>query len=249
MTISTEIEHLIPHDNARLGPSTDSELTFHQAQDWIKTCTETHGVCRELVRERSQQKFRPKRLLELRADCDTVYLREDGHFDPERAHAPYTTVSHCWGNVPLQRLTTNNIDQFKTTGISKASLSKTHQDAVHTSLKLGVNFVWIDSLCIIQDNDSDWLEQSTQMHQIYSNSYCNIAATSAINGTAGCFRSRDVSSFRPIKITFTYPEKADKPMTTQDIYLTDAGIWWDRFERQPLHRRAWVLQVRPPLLC
>lgn len=225
----------------RLGASTDSNLTFHQARDWIRICTETHGLCRNLVQERSQKKFRPKRLLELRADCDTICLREDEHFGQECGL--YTTVSHCWGNVPLQRLTTENIAQFKTTGITLASLSKTHQDAVQVSLKLGVNFIWIDSLCIIQDSNSDWLEQSTQMHQIYSNSHCNIAATSAINGTAGCFRSRNVSSFKPIKITASSQDKPDEPIKTQDVYLTDAGIWWDRFERQPLHCRAWVLQV------
>jgi hypothetical protein len=107
---------------------------------------------------------------------------------------------------------------------------------------MDVKYIWIDSLCIIQDSDKDWLEQSQQMHQIYGNSFCNIAATSARNGTEGCFRRRDPSVLSPIKITWTEKSRSGE-CTDTSLYLTDAGTWWNRFEREPLNRRAWVLQV------
>jgi hypothetical protein len=242
--LASEIAHLIPASESPLGSSTGSEMSSQQAREWIRTCAEQHDFCKGLISQRSQQKFRPKRLLELDAAWDSVYLREDDYFDAAAAVVTYTTVSHCWGAELPRRLTTENTAQFSASGIALADLSRTHQEAVKASLDLGIRFIWIDSLCIQQNSDNDWLEQSSQMHQIYSNSYCNIAATASVNGSGGCFRSRNVLSLRPVEFTFDFPAEGNEPRRDGSFYLADAGVWWNRFERQPLHRRAWVLQER-----
>ncbi|KXJ85676.1 heterokaryon incompatibility protein-domain-containing protein, partial [Microdochium bolleyi] len=126
-------------------------------------------------------------------------------------------------------------------GIKVATLSQSFQDAIKIALEIGVRFIWIDSLCIIQDCPQDWLEQSVQMQHIYGQSFCNIAATVSADGGGGCFRTRRTEALRPVKLR--WEEYKGKP-SVHERYLTDAGLWWDRFEREPLNRRAWVLQER-----
>jgi len=56
--------------------------------------------------------------------------------------------------------------------------------------RLGVRYIWIDSLCILQDSQRDWLYQSAQMDQVYNNSLCNISATAASNSSKGLYVDR-----------------------------------------------------------
>jgi hypothetical protein len=67
------------------------------------------------------------------------------------------------------------------------ALSKTFQDAVYAAIQLGFCFIWIDSLCIIQDVRDDWLQQASFMSSVYANSSLNLAATAAADGRGGLF--------------------------------------------------------------
>jgi hypothetical protein len=61
------------------------------------------------------------------------------------------------------------------------------------SLLLGIEYVWIDSYCVIQDQDLDWLNQAAQMAEIYQNSYITLAATASLDNESGCFWHHDNS--------------------------------------------------------
>jgi hypothetical protein len=89
-------------------------------------------------------------------------------------------------------LTRNNLQQFRQ-NIPEEALPKTFRDAICVCRYLGIGFLWIDSLCIIQDSGEDWGRESSAMARVYGDAYLNIAATSAKDGTVGCFfdRSRD----------------------------------------------------------
>lgn len=110
-------------------------------------------------------------------------------------NARYVTLSHCWGSYMPLRLLKNNISSLKQ-GIR---FSQTFQDAMVVAQRLGVRYIWIDSLCIIQDSEEIWLEQSALMGQIYSNSFCNIAAAHASDSRQGCFIDRNPDLVAPIK--------------------------------------------------
>lgn len=84
-------------------------------------------------------------------------------------------------------------------------LSKTFQDALFTTLKLGFHFIWIDSLCIIQDLEDDWLKESSQMGRIYKHSSCNIAATGFSDGQHGLFVERDPEALGCPKVNVQWP--------------------------------------------
>ena len=104
-------------------------------------------------------------------------------------HGSYLTLSHCWGRNPIVRTFKENYAVHRE-GIAWKALSKTFQDAVILTRRLGYQYLWIDSLCIVQDDPKDWEGQASQMAQIYSNSDLTIAATKSEDESRGCFSNR-----------------------------------------------------------
>jgi hypothetical protein len=119
---------------------------------FVKNCVEKHGG---LCRESSDTKL-PLRVIDVgdlssrNKPNDSVKLCET-----HEETGKYVCLSHCWGNAQLVKTLTNNIEGMKR-GIALASLPKTFQDAVLMTRRLGIRYLWIDSLCIIQDDGDDW---------------------------------------------------------------------------------------------
>jgi Heterokaryon incompatibility protein (HET) len=104
----------------------------------------------------------------------------------------YVTLSHCWGKQkPKIILYKNTLSDFQK-GIVIHKLARTFQDAIKFAIRLDdrIRYIWIDSLCIIQDDTTDWREESAKMHEVYKYSYCNISATAATDGSKGLFFDR-----------------------------------------------------------
>ncbi|KFZ24447.1 hypothetical protein V502_01074, partial [Pseudogymnoascus sp. VKM F-4520 (FW-2644)] len=114
---------------------------------------------------------------------------------------------------------------------------KTFQDAIAVTRALGYEFIWIDSLCIIQDSRDDWNHEEPLMQAVYRGAVFNIAATASANGDGGLFRSREVP---PIERTLVRSTWEDGSSQVYRIYYKD--FWSDAFERQPLMERGWVVQ-------
>jgi len=94
------------------------------------------------------------------------------------------------GDIEFYHLTKDTLAQFED-GIEIDRLPKTFHHAIDFACRLGVRYIWIDSLCILQDSSKDWLYQSAQMDQVYNNSLCNISATAATNSSKGLYVDRD----------------------------------------------------------
>jgi len=119
------------------------------------------------------------------------------------------------------------------------SLSRTFQEAIFTTRRLGFRYLWIDSLCIIQDSREDWRKESVLMSTVYSGSQLNLAATSARNGTEGYFRDRNPSLVQPCKV------RARTTGHGEGLFdCVDLNIWKKGVEESPLGLRGWVLQER-----
>ena len=156
------------------------------AQYWIKTCLTTHVQCRKpdgkLVHNFA-------RILEVDFKGQDYLLRlVEGSEILEGSR--YITLSHCWGGLSITKLTSTNYESF-CKSISYEALPKTFRDAIDITRLLSVRYLWIDSLCIMQDTVEDWQNQAPQMGQIYHNSWCNLAATAAKDGRDGLFRFLD----------------------------------------------------------
>ncbi|KAI1445993.1 hypothetical protein F5Y02DRAFT_426281 [Annulohypoxylon stygium] len=105
------------------------------------------------------------------------------------------------------------------------------------ALSLKVQHIWIDSLCIIQDDNDDWKSQSSSMGLIYQNACCNIAATWGVDGTAGCFSERDGSS-KSIKVIVN----GDSGLKEHVVY--DKFAYKSEITDASLNKRGWVTQER-----
>lgn len=134
---------------------------------------------------------------------------------------------------------------------------KTFADAIEIAWRLGAHYMWIDSLCIIQDSRQDWLQESGQMSDVYRYSAFNISATSAVDDTVGCFFDPDSNIAVPIRLHFDKRaigcrstsdgravEVVEYPWLNGyfelDMYLPNA--WARDVTRSVINRRAWVLQ-------
>lgn len=134
----------------------------------------------------------PLRLLNIEPRLDAGVRVVDSRDTSLGPRIQYATLSHCWGEERVIQTTKETLDRRKQ-GIEWNSLPKTFQDAVTIVRSLGILFIWIDSLCIVQDDENDWKHESARMATIYSNSYLNIAATGASNSRGGCLSPRALS--------------------------------------------------------
>ena len=113
---------------------------------------------------------------------------------------PYVTLSHCWGGQPITKLLQYNLETLAR-AVTLDELPKTFKDAVKLVQHLGISYIWIDALCIIQDSEEDWRRESLLMNKVYRYSTLNIAASDASDSSGGCFFSRD-PNIRPEFVLF-----------------------------------------------
>ncbi|KXT00905.1 hypothetical protein AC578_5715 [Pseudocercospora eumusae] len=218
--------------------STGSADSMQLARQWLRRCLSDHHTCQE-----AHIGWYPVRLLDLgqRRSGSTFKLVETASL---QLNEPYITLSHCWGGGEVFKLTADNKSSLES-GYRIDKLSKTFQDAMKVCRELGVRYLWIDSLCIIQDafNPVDWMAQAGDMHKIYSHGLCNIAATASRSGEEGLFRDRD-----PALIGREYIElsnaAAQRPISPGLYELLPIEWRLEQVDYAPLNQRAWVLQER-----
>jgi len=220
-----------------VNPNTWSENSWGTVRRWISNCFSKHGQCTP-ISELHQRKL-PRRLLEI-YEGDRIRIRT-----LERAsnhEIEYLALSHCWGSGPKLKLRSDT-EALLREGVEISQLSKTFQDAILVTKKFwdefGIRYLWIDSLCILQDSDSDWRNESAIMGEIYQNAFCTLAATAAEDGSRGLFFDRDPQTVLPCLIPVVpsnQPKRVLRCMDTDD--------WIQNVNHAPLNSRSWVLQER-----
>jgi hypothetical protein len=166
---------------------TSSESCLEKAKAWLHTCVNTHDSCVGSAVPKGSLPELPKRILDMTALDSTGAIRL---VEPQGTNALYLCLSHCWGTsyspyLPL-RTTISTIQCWKRR-IEWDQLPLTFQDAIHFTRRLGQRYLWIDSLCIIQDDRDDWDDQSVRMADIYGNSYLTLAAALAPDCAFGLY--------------------------------------------------------------
>ncbi|KAJ4206644.1 hypothetical protein NW767_002930 [Fusarium falciforme] len=121
------------------------------------------------------------------------------------------------------------------------AIPTTFQDAIKLASTLDIQYIWIDSLCIIQDSKEDWDIEAAHMASVYSQAYVTISATAAKDSSAGL--KQDSMLKHPCEITPTWTGFEDSEMpTTTTMRLIDRSAFCDQVLSQPLFRRGWVFQ-------
>jgi len=163
----------------------------------------------------------------------------------------YFTLSHCWGQNPsasVPKTTLENLSEMKDK-INLRELTKTFQDALIITLELGLQYIWIDSLCIIQNDVMDFERECAMMGLIYSRSHCTISASGSTDGQGGCFIERDQLSIGRLSLTSqtwntSKTASSENPLLSQAITISPLFPPWYISLKGPLITRGWTLQER-----
>jgi hypothetical protein len=155
----------------------EPDRRWPRIHEWIMNCSKHHvGDCQQ-----ETWSTLPARVLDLTAaNQGTVHLMVT-----EGECEPYACASYRWGGKNTITLTSANIEEYRSKGIKLGLLPKTLADVVDVCIKLGLKYLWIDSLCIQQDSGPDWQVESLKMASYYGNSFICIAATSAPHSDSG----------------------------------------------------------------
>lgn len=134
-------------------PSPGPPYAFDLARMWLSHCREHHNYGKPLPFT-NQKNPLPSRLLDLDVFPENIQLVEARDVGES---AEYIALSHCWGANGLpdsSKLTTANLnDRF--TQIQFSSLPLNFQHSITTTRKLGMRYLWVDALCILQDSRED----------------------------------------------------------------------------------------------
>ncbi|PVH79636.1 HET-domain-containing protein [Cadophora sp. DSE1049] len=191
----------------------------------------------------------PKRVLQIGSSTsDPIKLVEP----PPNTTARYIALSHCWSTHQPIKTTLLNLCLMRS-NIPWTSLSAVFQDAIAVSRKLGMEYIWIDSLCIIQDSTPDWEIESSKMGSYYSGAYLTISASSSPNGTIPflCPRGPDslpktfafhTSDGEMVNITARKHTGSSMSQLVEPLSPLASRGWWCC--RAPLSLRGWVMQER-----
>jgi len=231
-----------------LGSSTNSPGSFDQISRWMKTCLENHPKCKV---KRADRDFLPTRLLDVGPFSNNTGDLVPSHIKvvetaSAKIQGPYATLSHCWGPTEkgFARLERANSQKFLTTGIDWKDLSRNRNfaHAVEMTRRLGLRYLWIDSLCIIQGPDSlnDWHTEAPLMHRVYRNAHINIAASHSRDRDGGIFFERDVADI--VIPRFSPSREATFLSNANSWRIFYQDYWNEKLLKNWLYTRAWVFQ-------
>lgn len=195
-------------------------------REWARNCNKNHAQCRRDIGPL------PTRVIDVgkEGQVEPRLVETDGKADL------YMTLSHCWGRHPVIQTTSHTINDHLQ-ALPLIRLPKTFRDAVIITRAMGVQYLWIDSLCIIQDSKEDWERESAQMGMIYFSSYLTIAASASCDSRGGCFVPREATS--------SHAEIEHWQIRTghqSKIYIRPRPADFSNLDERTLHTRAWVLQ-------
>lgn len=207
-------------------PRPVSGVQISLLRQWLRTCDQSH---RCLDPSKPQM---PTRLIDVGTTSEPkLRLIETENMACEK----YVALSHCWGDIPenLKFCTyRGNIDEHKRQmGFNR--LPKNFQDTVTITRKLQIQYLWIDSICIIQKDKVDWEAEAGNMENVFSAAYCTIAASSAESSLVGILHERKP---RPC-VTVETP-------TGRLYFCKTIDNFHDDVEQSVLNSRGWVLQER-----
>jgi hypothetical protein len=226
--------HLFPLSQPA-SPSTGSEMSLATVTNWVKGCTAGHQKCK-IVEDTSRSGL-PTRLVEIDRDS-TRFRILNSHALPQSTR--YAIISHHWGASTPYLLTTENEKSLRQ-GLPISVLPKTITDAIKVVLHLNIRYLWVDSLCIIQDGDNgeDWQRESQAMTIAFRNAFVCIAAHNSTE-TSGMFFDREPAFYDQHKLNINILGLETMPCWI----LIDEYMWEENVEMSRLSRRGWVLQQR-----
>lgn len=225
------LEKLIP--GRPVEGDASSPAAFDRSRKWLQACG-SHPNCLP------SQTFLPSRVIDVgEPGSPKVHLWEPV---PEGTVAKYVSLSYCWG-LSREFTTTRATMEERKSGITITDMPATYQDIVKLTRELGLRYLWVDALCICQDELEDWERESAKMLSIYNNSYLTVAATRSSDSSEGFLGPRADREF--VELEYVRAGISGKVLAF-NLPLREELVKLDyiTLPNEPLSKRAWSLQER-----
>ncbi|ORY60792.1 uncharacterized protein BCR38DRAFT_411908 [Pseudomassariella vexata] len=214
-------------------PNPKSPEQFALLREWLRNCDESHACIPRQTGANARSM--PKRLIDVGSSSEKrLRLVEMDRNSVEK----YMALSHCWGKLTDEEkfcTTEENIEALKIS-IDYGKLTRTFRDAVDATRELNVPYLWIDSICVVQDDAKDWEVELGKMENVFSSAYCTLAASSAESSLVGFPSSRTPRTYVAVR------------SSTRANGTTYFAKCIDNFhqdvEAAVLNTRGWVFQER-----
>jgi hypothetical protein len=161
-----------------IDPTFFTKTGIERARKWLDYCLQNHPLCGSL----NTHVTLPTRLVAVGSSAHNPHL----YIPRPDEKGSYLALSYCWGKGDSLMTTKETLGKLRT-GFVLESLPKTCQDALVVARKLGIQYIWIDRFCIIQDDNEDWVQESASMHAVYANALLTLAALSSDGGEKGLY--------------------------------------------------------------
>ncbi|VUC30194.1 unnamed protein product [Clonostachys rosea] len=231
-----------PWDGCADAGTNDSLNTRGLVLGWLDRCMRNteglHTLC-----NRQDRVFLPTRLLDVRQALERANVRlvcpsERPELFASDGSRDYVTLSHCWGawgakENPILKI--DNLESRKGDGLPWEEIPRTFQDVFKIASWFGWNWLWIDSLCIVQDSKRDWEQEAAMMDKVYQNAQINISADSGEDNRAGCFVHQQQNATTPL-------EFASKTAAEGWLVTTESAFSW--MDSATSLSRAWIYRER-----
>ncbi|KAH7139012.1 heterokaryon incompatibility protein-domain-containing protein [Dendryphion nanum] len=199
------------------------------ASTWLTACKEQHPLCGI-----PSPMEMPTRVIDVSTDPPRLFLTNgmSGH---------YAALSYCWGKVTQMLLKLETLDNFQAK-IPFQDMTKTTQDAVIITRSVGIRYLWVDALCIVQNSADDWHSEAAKMKDVYKNALLILNAASAPDAGAGIFPGPDSQNqnFCPIQML------GRNAIEDRTVYMeavgAGAGFLTDVLRECAVAKRGWCLQ-------
>lgn len=219
--------------------STRSEDSVEWARRQLQRCADSHASCQTPSSEPLRM---PTRIIDIGScDWDLISL-----VDSPRQFESYACLSYCWGDRPFLATRKDTIDSHRAR-IPWDLLPLTFQDAILFLRRLGIRYLWIDSLCIIQGDSDDWKRESSQMASIYQNAHLVLSATKSANAHGGLF-AEPGDEYEPHVLPVPAPDGRTEHVwfRRSPTHLPGPLVFGRRQQKAllPTLSRGWIFQER-----
>lgn len=236
LTTLTGTSPFEPLNEARGIPdASGSDASFAFIERQLAKCTRMHGACLQ-----NEPSALPFRVLDIQDGPRNIKLS-----DANSGYGRYAVLSYCWGqqdrtqSLMLRRSSISQMRQH----IPWDSIPPAFQDAILVAYRFQVNYLWIDSLCILQDSHEDWEREAGKMADYYQNAYVTIAASFVSSPTQSFLAQKD-SRWLPKRFEFGKSQCPRRYMHARRVSpnLVPSNNIVNRTGWIPLARRGWAWQ-------
>ncbi|KAK6850654.1 HET-domain-containing protein [Apiospora arundinis] len=201
--------------------------TLKEARGWMNDCIANHPKCGQ-----GGSTGLPARLVQISPPGEPAWARVR---ESTGEYGQYCALSYCWGRDQEHKTLISCYGQYKK-ALPYSKLSKTITDAFHVARSMGMMYIWVDSLCIVQDDRQDKEREMSQMMSIYQKAHFTISAASASDATEGFLRAP--SELGGISHLGPYYH----PLQVSEDQIGSVVITPARRGHEPVNKRGWSLQ-------